>query len=405
MAIKPLTGKTSDLLKIVLPACATGKLKAVRNYLDDERKFVSWIGPHGRTMLWEAARKGQLEVVRLLIEDHQADATAFGCYFRETRLEVSPWLVAKINNHQSTAVYLATQDAGMDFLAACYLGDEKFTTKQIDRDPQIANRPYRREHRWNPYAAWPLQYAIVGGQMRITKQLLLAGAKANANPRILFDAIALGDFDSAELLLSGGADPIATQHRDWFESPKFNALARKYGHEIREIDVPPEKWPEIVDNCRGNHNAPDEPGRVRPLIDAGHDVNVRDYKGKTALHRAAQAGFLKITRLLIDSGANLEARSHDEETPIFDAAFYGRVETLRLLVDAGANLTATNSKEESALFAAVRGGQSETLKALLAMGVDNEAVNLKRQTIRDVAARSRKTGIESVRDALGMKKA
>ncbi|MEM7316574.1 MAG: ankyrin repeat domain-containing protein [Planctomycetota bacterium] len=402
--IKPLTGRTNDFLRIVLPACAAGKIAAVRKYLEDERAFQNWIGPHGRTMLWEAARKGRLDVVQLLAEDFDADSTAYGCYFRETRLEVSPWLIATLNHKDDVAEYLDSSGSGMDFLSACFLGKKKFVTAAVDNDQAIANRPYVRKHRWNPYTAWPLQYAVVGDNNAIVNALLASGADASADPAILFDAISIGDLRSAKLLLAAGADPIATRHRDWFEQPRFNALARKFGHDIREVDFPPEKWPEIVDASRGNHNAPDDPQRIQCLIDAGHDVNIRDYKGKTALHRAAQAGFLKITRLLIASGADLEARSHKRETPMFDAAFYGRVETLHMLAKAGANLEARDEREETPAFAAVRGGQVESLKALVKLGADVDAVNQKGQSVRDVADRSNKSGINDVRKWLAKNK-
>ena len=68
-------------------------------------------------------------------------------------------------------------------------------------------------------------------------------------------------------------------------------------------------------------------------------MNEPDYKEKTALHRAAQAGFLNITSALIEHGADLEARDEDKETPIFDAVRHGRPEALELLLEKGARST------------------------------------------------------------------
>ena len=61
--MRRLSGETNDFLKIVLPACRSGDLRAVTEILKDPRGFVRWIGPHGRTMIWEAARGGRLEIV------------------------------------------------------------------------------------------------------------------------------------------------------------------------------------------------------------------------------------------------------------------------------------------------------------------------------------------------------
>ena len=395
--LKPLSGETSDFLRVVLPACSSGNLSAVKAYLQDERKFINWIGPHGRTMLWEAARKGQLEIVKLLAEEHHADLHAMGCYNRETNIEVSPWLVATLNAKSTTADYLTTKGAGLDFHSACYLGKIEYINKILTGDPKTAGRAYVREHRWNGYIVWPLQYAIVGQQPAVVRRLLTAGADPSASPNILFDAINTEQLASTELLLAAGADPRSTKHRDWFENPEFNTLARKYGHDIQEIDVPPEKWPKIVDACRGNHNAPDDPSRVIALIESAHDVNVRDYKGKTALHRASQAGFLNITKLLLQHGADIEAKSNEGETPLFDAAFYGRVEQIEWLIACGADIEANNNNEETPVFAAVRGGQAAALRKLHAFGATIDPVNVKGKSASDIAHRSKKIGISEVR--------
>ena len=234
----------------------------------------------------------------------------------------------------------------------------------------------------------------------MVKALLEAGAGAAASPNILFDAIDTHQLPIAEILLAAGADPKTAKHRDWLEKPVWNKLARRFGHDIREVDVPPLKWPEIVDASRGNHNATDDPQRIQRLLDKGADVNVRDYKGKTALHRASQAGHLKISKLLIEQGANLEARAHDRATPIFDAAFYGRETQLRLLAAAGADLNARDEREETALFACIRGGSANTLLALVELGADLDAINARGQSLWDLAARTGKQGIEEVRAAL-----
>ena len=397
---KQLSGKTNDFLRIVLPACATGKLNAVKIYLQDARGFVNWIGPHGRTMLWEAARKGKLDIVKLLAEEYDADLRAIGCYNRETRIEVSPWLIATLNNRSATAEYLTARSAGLDFFSACYLGENHYVKKIITNNPDKADQAYRREHKWNGYQVWPLQYAIVGQQPDTVKLLLNAKADPNAHPNILYDAIDTEQLAITELLLAADADPFPTNHRSWIENPQFNALARQHGHKIKENHLPAEKWPKIVDACRGNHNAPDDPKRVEELIKQGHDVNIRDYKGKTALHRASQAGFIKITNLLINKGANIEARAHQGETPLFDAAFYGRTEQIKFLLAQGADIEAQNDIEETAPFAAIKGGRAGALATLHEAGASMKSVNAKGQSLIDIAKCSRKTGIEAVRQFL-----
>ena len=62
-----LTGKQSDFLKIVVAAAGRGDVDGVRQLLDDKPDWIHTIGSHGRTMLWEAAYRGKLEVVKFLV--------------------------------------------------------------------------------------------------------------------------------------------------------------------------------------------------------------------------------------------------------------------------------------------------------------------------------------------------
>ena len=46
------------------------------------------------------------------------------------------------------------------------------------------------------------------------------------------------------------------------------------------------------------------------------DVNARNYKGQTALHCAARAGFTEIVALLLDRDAEVHAADDDGRTPL-----------------------------------------------------------------------------------------
>ena len=110
---------------------------------------------------------------------------------------------------------------------------------------------------------------------------------------------------------------------------------------------------------------PDDPARVQRFLDLGADVQARDYK---ALHRAAQAGFLKIGKLLIKAGADLEARDSQGETPLFDAVRHGRLVTTKLLVNHGAKPKITNDRGKSLLEMAERSrkkDKSQIVRTLL----------------------------------------
>lgn len=272
-------------------------------------------------MLWEAARRGRVEIVRMLVEEFQADPRAIGCYYRETRVEVSPWIVATLNQKALLAQYLESIDAGPSFLDGLFIGHEALAQSMIDQDPTQVNRAVERDHPWYEYRAFPLQYAIAGKQVAMVKLLLAEGANGVDNPQIIYDAIDTDQHEIVRMLLVAGANPVASQHRDWLAKENYLKMAEAMGHVINPDDFPSQKWPELVDACRGNHNGPDDIERVVPLLELRGNIDVRDYKGKTALHRACQAGFVEITQLLIAQGANLESKSDEGETPIFDAVF------------------------------------------------------------------------------------
>jgi hypothetical protein len=84
-------------------------------------------------------------------------------------------------------------------------------------------------------------------------------------------------------------------------------------------------------------------GYLERLIDAGVDVNARDHKGRTALHKAAYNGRISAARLLLSHKADPNAVTHEGLTPLM-ATFHpgwsglqGRLEITRLLLMSGAH--------------------------------------------------------------------
>lgn len=370
MSFPSLTGRDNDFLKLVLPAASRGKIDAVEQYLAEVPGFLQRVGPHGRTMLWEAARAGRLEMVRLLAA-RGADLEALGCYHRETWVELSPWCVATLRGHEATAAWLREAGARYDFITACYLGDEPAFDRMIAADPGLATRPVTREHRYNPYHATPLHYAIAGQQAGLLARLLDIGARPGEDGGLLLHWTFWAErTDLARPLLDLGARPRPGDQNEWVEDPAFAALAEEYGFAI-DINAPNRLgFPAIVDACRGNHHAPDDPERVQEILARGGDPKVRDHKGKTALHRAAQAGFVAIPALLLEHGAELEAADAVGETPLFDAVRAGRVATVGWLLDAGANPLAENRRGQTptALARRLRKAGADEIRSLLDRG-------------------------------------
>ena len=78
-------------------------------------------------------------------------------------------------------------------------------------------------------------------------------------------------------------------------------------------------------------------------MDAGADLNIKDYEGETALHRCAANYHTEIARMLIDAGADVNIQRNDGWTALHRCAYFNLPEISRMLLDAGADKTIPNN--------------------------------------------------------------
>ncbi len=375
----PLTGKRSDHLKIGVAAAGRGDLETVREIARVKPEWIRRVASHGRTMLWEAAWRGKLEVVKFLAEVG-ADVNAHGCHYTPHRIEISPVCAARLARRTETAEWLLKNSAVYDVYAAAYLGDLPALNRLLDEDPsQIeAGNPQAEiaadavEEDGSPMLApapapWatPLMYAVCGQQLEAVHLLIERGADAVQHSKTL-----MGDVrehvDIARALIEAGANP--------HDAPTPISAQDGVGKLLAEYGVQPDPnkpvhwgWPPIVYYSRGDKG--ENPQRILELIAAGADVNARNRKGKTALHAAAKAGFSKTMAALLEHGADINARDNADETPLFDA------------------VRSTIRKTDKKIAA---------VETLLASGADASAVNKRGETPLAVAQRSRREGADKI---------
>ena len=373
-----LTGNQSDFLKIVVAAAGRGDLESVRELVDDNPAWIHTVGSHGRTMLWEAAYRGKLEVVQFLLE-RGADINLPGCYHIQHRLELTPYCVARYEGRDAVADYLLQHGATIDIHTAAYLGDYDVVRSHLDNDPSLTNSGYLQavmlpaggpntfEHRKTAWAT-PLCYAIVGNNTSIVELLISRGAIIEPYSERFLDYAASDErVEIAEYLLENGADPSKAP-RILDDGSAISKLFKRYGIAPKDINEKSNMgWPDLVYACRGDNG--EHPDDVQRLLALGADIDVRNYKGKTALHYAAKAGFLKVINLLIEKGTTVDATDNDGETPLFDA--------IRSTIKDG-------NKQRTAL------------EALLVNGANPNAKNKKGLTPMQVAQRMRRTEAEKV---------
>ena len=380
--IKPLTGKFGDFSGIVLKAAARGDTAAVKYYLKRNPEWLNQEGPHGRTLLWEAAYKGRTETVRQLIK-LGADVNPLGSYYTPMLVELSALAVARSAGRDELVYVLEAAGATDELYAASYRGDLEAIDSFLKVDPNAVEVPIRDEPPHPRMGYHAVHYAVVGRQLGALR--LLVGYGATVRPHFPLLLEWAGDDRQIKTFLRTQAKKEP--------APKVSMPAKKTDPKLKSVPaVDRPDWmgyPPLVDACRGNHNAPDDPSRVQKLLDRGADVNIKDYKEKTPLHRSSQAGFVKITTLLLKTGAQLEAVDSKGCTPIFDAAAHGRTKLVELLIRRGANWNHTESRGETPLFVAARGGHEETFDALLKAGSDLSHQNARGNTIADILAAKR----------------
>ena len=371
--IKALTGKVSDFSGIVLKAAARGDAKAVRYYLKRNSDWLHQEGPHGRTLLWEATYKNRIALVKELIS-LGANVSPSGCYYTPMLVELSALAVARLKGFNELAVVLKDAGAKDDFYATCHRGDLKKVKSQLKKKKSLLHTP-SRPNQTHPRAGFhPVHYAVAGGQLETLQYLISKGAEFVEDLEFLFDWCDWNKTPNIKKFLKSNA-------KDSGLKPK-RKTAKKRG--VKAVDQP--NWlgfPALVDACRGNHNATDDVNRVQTLLDRGANINIRDYKQKTSLHRAAQAGFLHITRLLLDNGGDLEAADETGATPIFEAAHHGRTETIQLLIKRGADIHHQDNRGETVLFMAAKGKSLECFEVLLKAGTDVKVTNNRGNSVVD----------------------
>ncbi len=360
--IKPLTGRSRDFLEIVLPAASAGNLPALQIYLKKEPRFLRAVGPHGRTLLWEAARKGRLGTVRFLV-NKGVGLEVRGGYFRETKVEVTPWCIATIFEKSLVSDFLKESGATYSLDSACYLGDLKTVQNIISEYPSLVDRPVKCASGETGFR--PIHYAVSGGHLQIVRELISRGADVTEDGgRLVSWALDIEETSILEILLAMGAKPRPGDANEACLDPKWASIFAPYEYELN-IDAPDRHgFPPLVEACRGNHNAKDDLEEVTKLLAMGADVNVRDHKGKTPLHRAAQAGFLETFSLLMSAGAQLNATDAKGETPLFDAVRAGRVEMVKQILASGADIDHANYLGQSVSFL-VRRSKKPGAEALL----------------------------------------
>ncbi|MEM6553346.1 MAG: ankyrin repeat domain-containing protein [Planctomycetota bacterium] len=369
--VNPPAGERLAIAPLAV-AASEGDVGVIRFLLESGAR-TDVIGVRRRSPLMAAARAGQIDAMRVLIE---AEALA-----GETGTDA---LFGAIVSRQSDAVRLQAVEmlieAGVDVNAARRGG------------------------------VTPLMSAVRGQQAGIVKRLLEAGAVLESVDRdglnVMTVAVRHPDLDTLRVLLEAGGDPMTAGL-----TPLMAAVVREDGEAAGRLlaggSDPDALW-RLGSEDKGQTalitaTALGDEAMVKRLLAAGANPNLgRGWPwDDRPLHRAVRLGHAEIAKMLLEAGADVRARQSDGPTPLFLAAQHGQGAMIPVLLEAGADVAdAGDDERDTALHRAAAAGHAEAVRALLVAGAPHDQTDRRaRMPIHYAAASGDLATVQALLDA------
>jgi ankyrin repeat protein len=288
-------GAPLPLLRQAMAAAAKGDVDAVAALVADHPRLIGQRSGDGATVLWTAARRGRLPLVRWLT-GHGADIEIPGSAVHMTQVTISPYCIAVRSRHHQVARFLLDQGAQVDVFGAAFLGDLDTLRGHIAAGLANAQSPHEDFH-----PVTPLHHAVDGGSAAAATLLLENGAEPRtAGGRLLTSAANQGSAELVRLLLDHGArardaeslGPLGTD-------PAIGRLLVAHGFDL-DVPIRAQETP-LTRACRADKR--EHPETVRALLELGADPNAPNARGRTPLAMAAGARFSGTVALLLAAGA------------------------------------------------------------------------------------------------------
>jgi ankyrin repeat protein len=213
-----------------------------------------------------------------------------------------------------------------DFLAAIAAGDRTRVKAFLEEKPSLAAEK-------NASGVTAPLLALYHHKPEIAK--LLVDRKRALAPLDVFEAAAFGDTARLEAILDEDPTRVDAFSQDGFFPLGLSAF---FGHEAA----------------------------VAVLLERGANprLGARNPMKVAAIHAAAAAKSVSISRRLLDAGADVNAVQQGKFTPLHAAAMEGQLELAKLLLDRGADPQARTEDGRTALALAQGAGHAELVELL-----------------------------------------
>ncbi len=298
-------------------------------------QMIPEYGP--RFLLIAAVRGKALAVEELLRQGVEANEVAMlpgneASASSLPMLRITPLCAALAKDREAVVKLLVAQGAQYDIFTAAFVGDLNSVRELLDLAPELADV---RDPACDLAQVTPLMHAVLAGQLEVAQLLLQRGATVGVNSvRLIRAAANSGQEGLTDLLLEHSADPTTIGAGAWVQYP---AIADKLLARGANLQEEPGAW--IGMCCTGNSGHKENVALARAMLRCGADLSAW-YKGRTALHCAAKAGFVQVVEALIEYGGDVNASDERGQTPL-DAVEEGGKSTepalmRRLLIARGA---------------------------------------------------------------------
>lgn len=283
----------------------------LRDLLIKDPRLINKQGPHGRTFLFEAIRRGRISTVKWLLAQG-ADPNLTGCYNNESLVQLSGLAAARYYSRAGMEELLQAHGASFDIWRAAFCGEQQEIGRFLALDAQLV---HTEDHRDEIYYYTPLSFAVAGGQFSSAKYLVSEGAEISRyGVQLLFLASRLNRRDMLEWLIENGARADHANAGMWMATNDLSILKLLVGvglsaNQARYSDLTPLHYV-----CRGDKGEQTE--KVRMLLELGADVNAIGPKCRSALHYAAIGGYAESIKLLLQAGADKSRRDNTGMTPL-----------------------------------------------------------------------------------------
>ena len=288
-------GAPKDVLRQALVLAGRGDVGTVASLVREHPRLIDQRGGDGVTMLWTAARRGRLALVRWLVAQG-ADVEIPGSAVHMTQVVVSPYCIAVRSRRAEVAQYLLDHGAQVDVFTAAFLGQLDALRAHIAEGRANVQSPHEDFH-----PVTPLHYAVDGGSVAAVRMLLASGADVRTSGgRLLTSAANQGSIELVRLLLDHGAEAACAESLGPLSTDRTIAgllVARGFDLNvpIRDQETP------LTMACRADKG--EHPAAVAALLELGADPNAKNARGRTPLAVATSARFGRTVALLRTAGA------------------------------------------------------------------------------------------------------